>query len=435
MKPIHFNSRRCAGRARLAGGVALCLVALAAVGCDTLDRALEVEAPELIPAERTNDPATASLLIEGTLADFDCAFGSYIVIGGLVTDEFVEASALANRWPYDRRDVGSSEPRYGTFTCQGLGVYVPLSTARFTADDVLNKLEGWTDEQVDDRTSLISIAAAYSGYSHVLLGEGFCSGVLLDSTLAPGGEVPPEALFERAAERFTRAIAAAQSAGNDTILSMAYVGRARALLNLGRYADAAADARLVPAGFVVNATASNTSTRRQNRVYVQNQLFDIVSVGPEYRGLSFGGVADPRVDVVETDDVGLDGVTVIWAQTKYTSESSSMPIATWEEAQLIIAEAELQDGDLVAAVEAINRLHEGAGLPPFSSTNSAEIMQHLIEERRRELFVESHRLYDVNRFGIALDPPPGTQYPKSGLYGDTKCLPLPDIERANNPNI
>lgn len=430
MKPTYSHRGNRTPGGSVSGRLTLCLLILALAACDALDRALDVEAPRDIPAETTNDPAAASLLVEGMLADFDCAFGSYIVIGGLITDEFIEASALANRWPYDRRDVGPSEPRYGTFGCEGLGVYVPVSTARFTADDALANLEGWTDEEVANRTSLISIAATYSGYSHILLGEGFCS-----AAIDLGPELMPAQIFELAEQKFTRAIEAAQAAGNDTILSMARVGRARARLNLGNYAEAAADARLVPEGFVAYATASNTSPRRQNRIYVQNDLADIVSVGPEYRDLTFGGVPDPRVEVVETDDTGADGVTVIFAATKYSDFSSPMPIATWEEAQLIIAEAELEAGNPQAAADIINVLHERAGLPAFSSSDHTEIMQHIIEERRRELFLESHRLWDVNRFGIQLDPPPGTQYPKSGLYGDTKCLPLPDIERRNNPNL
>lgn len=410
--------------------LSLCLMIVTLAGCDWLDRALDVEAPEQIPAGDMSDPARAGLLVEGALADFDCALGSYIVIGGLMTDELIEASALANRWPYDRRDVQPTEPRYATFSCQNLGVYVPVSIARFTADDTLEKLEGWTDDEVANRTSLISTMAAYSGYSHTLLGEGFCS-----AAIDLGPELTPAQVFERAEERFTRALEAAEATGSDETAHMARVGRARVRINLGRPAEAAADARLVPEGFAVFATASNSSTRRQNRIYVQNQLASIVSVGPEYRDLSVDGVPDPRVGVVETDETGIDGFTTIFAQTKYTSEASSIRIASWEEAQLIIAEAELEAGNVQPAVNIINGLRANAGLPEFSGNDQEEVRDQVIEERRRELFLESHRLHDVNRFGIELDPPPGTPYSKGGLYGSDTCLPLPNVERANNPNL
>ncbi|MBA4157975.1 MAG: RagB/SusD family nutrient uptake outer membrane protein [Gemmatimonadetes bacterium] len=430
MKPTSTHTRGGVFGGSIRRQITLCLLIPALAACDALDRALNVETPSTIPAALADNPAAASLLVQGMLADFDCAFGSYIVIGGLVTDELIEASALANRWPYDRRDVQPSDIRYGTFSCENLGVYVPVSTARFTADDALAKLERWTDAEVANRTSLVSTAAAYSGYSHILLGEGFCS-----AAIDTGPELTPAQIFGLAEQKFTRAIEAAQAAGSDSIRHMALVGRARARLNLGNYADAAADAMLVPQGFTAFASASNASTRRQNRIFTQNRLGTIVSVGPEYRDIQFNGVPDPRVVVTQSGRNGADGFTPMWEQNKYTSEGSPIVIASWKEARLIVAEAALRGGNPQAAVEIINVLHARAGLPAFSSSNPDEIMAQIIEERRRELFLESHRLWDVNRFGINLDPPAGTPYVKGGLYGNTTCLPLPNVERANNPNI
>lgn len=409
-------------------GLAPFLLLASLTACEDL---LEVEAPSRIPAGDLDNPTSIPLLLSGAISDFECAFGSYVVVGGLITDELIDATPTASRWPYDQRDVEPDDSRYAAFGCEAIGVYRPISTARFTADNVLAKLDSLSEGEVENRTELIATAAAYSGYSHILLGEGFCSAAIDLSK-----ELTPAEIFGRAEEKFTRAIEAAQASGNDEILNMALVGRARARLNLGRTADAAADARLVPEGFEKVATASNTSGRRQNRVYAQNLGSpEQVSVGPEYRDLAFAGIPDPRVEVVNTGANGFDGSTIIFAQTKYDDFSSPIPIATWEEAQLIIAEAELEAGSPQAAVEIINTLHERAGLPAFSSTDPQEIMAQIIEERKRELFLESQRLYDVIRYGIALEPAPGTPYPKGGDYGTTTCLPLPDIERLNNPNL
>jgi hypothetical protein len=42
----------------------------------------------------------------------------------------------------------------------------------------------------------------------------------------------------------------------------------------------------------------------------------------------------------------------------------------------------------------------------------------------------------MRRYGIALNPAAGTAFPGGGgLYGTQSCFPLPDVERANNPNI
>ena len=46
------------------------------------------------------------------------------------------------------------------------------------------------------------------------------------------------------------------------------------------------------------------------------------------------------------------------------------------------------------------------------------------------------RNYDIQRFSIPFNPTVGTSFPiKGGTYGNTTCLPLPDVERFNNPNI
>ena len=92
--------------------------------------------------------------------------------------------------------------------------------------------------------------------------------------------------------------------------------------------------------------------------------------------------------------------------------------------------AEAQGGQ--NAVQAINALRSNAGLPSFSSNDPTVIRDQVIEERRRELFLEGHRLNDVLRLGLPFDT--GLD-PKGRPYGDTTCLPLPESEILNNPNI
>ena len=426
MKHNARENGRARGRRALRGALWLA-VALAVGACDSL---LDVEAPSRIPATALDDPATASLLLSGAIGDFECALQSYVVMGGLVGEELVDATQTADRWPYDRRSVEPSDRRYGEFACTALGVYNPLSTARWTAENVLAKLQGWTDAQVPNRAVAMATAAAYSGYSHLLLGEAFCSGVLLDAGLQGGGEVPRADVLRRAVARFDEAVQGAQAAGSADILNMALVGRARAKLNLGDKAGAAADARRVAASYAKVITASTTAARRENRVVEQNNNSQAVTVGPTYRNLTFGGVADPRVRVTDTGRNATDG-NRIWVQNKYATLATGIPLATWDEAQLIIAEVE--GGQ--SAVNIINMFHTRAGLPAFSSTDPAAIQRQVIEERRRELFLEGHHLGDVIRYDLALTPATGTPFSKGGTYGSTTCLPLPNIEKLNNPNI
>ena len=42
----------------------------------------------------------------------------------------------------------------------------------------------------------------------------------------------------------------------------------------------------------------------------------------------------------------------------------------------------------------------------------------------------------MQRFNVPFNPAVGVAFPnKGGTYGNTRCLPLPDVERFNNPNI
>jgi hypothetical protein len=364
--------------------------------------------------------------VAGAVGDFECALGAYIVAGGLISGELADASETASRWSYDRRTINPAESHFSTFPCVSIGVYTPLSTARWTADNALTKLEGWTDEEVPGRQALLAKAAAFAGYSLLLLGEGFC-----EAAIDNGPAMESVELFAAAEERFTKAITAAQAAGDNDLLNLAYVGRARSRLNRLDRAGAMADAALVPDGFVYLATADGTRDRRNNRVFAQNIAGRVVTVGSAYRNLTFAGVPDPRVAVVDSNQAAADQDTPWFVQTKYTDIASPIPMASWEEAQLIIAEA--TGGDV--AVGIINVLHDRAGLPHYTPSAEAPIESQIVVERSRELFLEGQHLFDARRFGIQFVPDVGTPYPKGGSYGTLRCMPLPDVERLNNPNI
>jgi hypothetical protein len=198
-------------------------------------------------------------------------------------------------------------------------------------------------------------------------------------------------------------------------------------------ADAATDARLVPSGFVKNAGYSTASARRQNAVHV-DQLGNVWVIDPQYRNVRFQGVLDPRIKIVNTGRV-VAGVNIqVWSQTKYPARDTPIPIARYNEAQLIVAEAEVAAGNLQAAVTIIKALHTAASLPDFNSTDATEIRNQIIYERAAELFLEGHRFGDIRRYNLPLIPAPGTPHHTGGTYQNARCFPLPGIELDNNPN-
>jgi len=409
-----------------------CLGSLAgAVACDT--NLLEQDAPSRVSADILDNPTNATLLVNGAISDVECALAAYIVAGGLVGDELLDAQLSSAGFDYDRRTMAATGGSYATNQCestQAVGLYTPISVARFQADDATRRLEAWTDAQVANRTTLIATAAAYAGYSLVLLGEGMCS-----AAIDLGPELTPAQILALAEARFTRALDAATQGGNPAMRDLALVGRARARLGLGKKADARTDALLVPDGFVRNATYSGVVARRENRVFTQLYRDNYASVDVAFRDLEFGGVADPRVAVTNSGTRGQDGSTPVWRAAKYPAIGTPIAIGRWAEAQLIIAEVD-RTTNLQSAVSIINVLHTRAGLPAFSSNDPNQVLYQIIDERRRELFLEGHRLGDIIRFHLPLVPVPGTPFPKAGgAYGSQLCFPLPDIERLNNPNL
>jgi starch-binding outer membrane protein, SusD/RagB family len=402
-------------------------------GCDGI---LSVEAPGVVDASDLGDPRNASFLVSGTISDFDCALGAYIVNQGVLGNELQDASVTAARFSLDQRTITETAP-YGVNACSGNppGIYRPLATARWSADNALTSLDGWSDAEVSNRTRLIGQAAAYSGYSHLLLGEGFCTVVITEE----GPEVQPAQAFEAAVARFTRAIESSRVAGDRATEAMALLGRARTHLNLGNGSQAAADARAalqVNAQFQAVSTASSASARRWNRV--GDEFFGgRITVAPLFRGLTVGGQPDTRVNVINTNTLGQDSQTPVWLVTKYggaraaSLRDTSLPIATWREAHLIIAEVE--GGQ--EAVSRINVLRSHHGLPTYAGGTAAEIAQQVRVERSRELYLEGHHLNDLRRFNLPQVPAPGTAYRQGGIYGSANCFPLPEVERNANPNV
>src|SRR4029450_339790 len=107
-------------------------------GCGVADRLLSVEPQDRVPASPLeSSPANAQLLVNGAIADFDCAFGAYVVMGGLIGEELDEARSIIDRKPYDQRVHTSKDRRYAVSRCDSIGVYTPLQTARVSAERVL----------------------------------------------------------------------------------------------------------------------------------------------------------------------------------------------------------------------------------------------------------------------------------------------------------
>jgi starch-binding outer membrane protein, SusD/RagB family len=398
------------------------LLVIGLAGCDSL---LDVSNPASVDAVDLDNPSLAETLFNGALGRFECAYVNQIIVVSLLSEELINSSNWAPIRPYALRtqDIesttgGCPEGR----TSNATGAYSVLQQARFLAEDGAARIEAFDDAQVPGKEEMLGWMEGYAGYATILLGEGWCE------MAYDGGPLETrEASFGRAEALFTSALARAQAINNAEMRNTALVGRARARLNKGDLTGAASDAEQVTEGFVRNAEYATVSGGRENRIANYHNLNRFVTVNwMEYGDLTIDGEPDSRVPVEDTGGLGQSGNVPFWEQLKYSGPGSPIPIASWEEAQLIIAEARPDE-----AAAAINRLRSAQGLPEYTPSGEGHIAD-VLEERRRQLFLEGHRHNDMLRHDLPF--PTGANH-MGEFRGDLTCLPLPLQERENNQNI
>jgi hypothetical protein len=407
---------------------------MVAAGCGSLT---ETSASQVL-ASNLFVPSSATLLANGVIADFECAYADYATASGIVSDEMGDAQLFALGWDYDRRTMTRSSPILD-YACapignnpgsqQNPGVWLPLSTARFDGDTLLSLLNVWTTGQVPNRVQLIGQTAAYTAYTLTLLGETMCAGAI-----DGGPQITPDSLLGLAEAHYNVAIPAATAANDTLSLNMALLGRARERLDRGQPVNAAIDAERIPQGFLKVATYDGSSTRRENRLFTVMWRDFFYTIDVPFHHFMTAGMPDPRVVVDSSGILGQDEVTQIWQAQKDPTISTSIPIAHWSEAQLIIAEADNDAGNSSGAIAIINTLHTLAGLPPYTgSTTSDSVQAAIVHERAAELFLEGHRLADMIRYGqtlIPLYPAAGVPFKDGGVFGTQLCFPLPIVENG-----
>jgi hypothetical protein len=391
------------------------LLTLTLVGCQGV---LDVEQPGRIPAERLDDPLLARALVNGVIGDVECAWDGYMGAAAWISDQYEPLPFNIFTQNLAKRNVGAADKVVNESTCDDplpFGTYIPLQIARVQAEDAVRRLETWTDQQVGSRRALQAKVRAYGAYAYLALGEGFDS-----VTFGDGRRLPPDSALARAENWFSQAI---QSATNDSILNLARVGRARVRLDRRDLAGAAADAALVPPGFRLMVSRGTEAVRRNNQLVASQGL---ATIAQAYRALTVQGVPDPRVPVTgpQPNSQGLP----VFITTKYAGLSSPHRLASYKEAQYILAEA--VGGQ--TAVGIINALRDSLSLPRFAGGTPAQILAQILEERAREFFAEgSIRYNDLLRHNLAwktgVDPILGD------AYGTTRRFPMPRNEILGIP--
>lgn len=425
-------------------------------GCDT-EKILEVRDPDVVLPENLSGPAAIPTIYGGALGDFAVAYNSgtgdaQVSTVGLMTDEFFHSGTFPTRQEFERRQ---SQEQNGTLT----GVFRNLHRARRATENAAEFIKANSPNPSGDAR----IAEMYSlaGFTYIFAAENYCSGMPYSKAeggeLQYGGPLTTNQSLDIAIQHFDSALAYATSSGSATQERLARVGKARALLNKGDFAAAAATVASVPTSFVYRIMHSIQSARQENSLhslqFVQRRWSLAHNEG--INGLGFrakDGIGpgtnpaqgDPRIPWglgSARGQIGFDQSSPLFDQFKYPARNAPTPLADGVEARLIEAENQLKTNNPTAWLAILNGLRATVpGLGPLTDPGSeaARVDLHF-KERAFWLFATAHRLGDLRRlvrqYGRNSESVfPTGPYFKGGSYGTDVNLPIPFDER-NNPQF
>lgn len=487
MNPLYrVKGLRALPRLVIAAAMALPLAA-----CNT-DELVAVTDPERLRPEDLTGLAAVPALVNGATRQFA---GGYSGFGG---DAFLSSSAvITDEWYYGDTFTTRQAADQRTLQPAVLGnisdaAYARLHQARLNARRAYAVVEEFTTAATaaSDNATQAQLRAI-EGYTYVTLSEGWCGGV-------PFSRIPDTGPLDPGAIEFGAALSTNQM--NDTAVvrfnqgladnpsnNLAAVGKGRALLNLGRYADAAAAVAAVPTTFVFFIEHSPNSGDQNNPVFSlqSNGRYGIANLegadapsgttrpdaptsgtaappttaaGAE--GLPFRGLQDPRIPHKNRPNCFTASVRC-WMNNNYPDLESDVPLASGIEARLIEAEAAFQAGDFTTMMTRLNDLRANAsarltqlypravqtfpaiGVPslaPLTDPGTTEGRRNMIfQERALWLYNTGHRQGDLRRlvrvYGLPVASvwPTGTHF-RGGSFGTDVAYPVP-FDEENNPSF
>jgi starch-binding outer membrane protein, SusD/RagB family len=425
---------RTAGFARRAA--ATCVVASLAA-CASLT---DVKAPSIIQPADVNNPLGAQARYAGAMVQFTSSWISATSASALLTDEW-----LTSNLPGNGADLDADARRLPEGGVNFSNTpYPSAQIARRNLLDALDAMRTYAPQP----TSRVAELLALLGYNELLMSEMICSGVpltrvLSDGTVQYGSSLTTVQLLTVALAHFDSALAATDSG---RILNLARIGRARTLLSLGRFSDAATGLGAVPTSFIYNLQTVSTVSGQTNTLATTTTY--TVTDRDGGNGLDYRTANDPRVPTVFLAK-GFDGKTDVYRFAKYSSNAVPIPLATGIEARLIEAEAALQANKNDASTTGtgwlgiLNTLRGSAIAPamaPLADPGSFDARVNLLfRERAFWTYLTGHRLGDLRRLVRQYGRAQNTVFPtgvfKDGApYGNDVNFPIIRTTEAPNPN-
>ncbi len=445
------GSMRFRALARMGSMVAIATGAMTLSSCN-ITELLSVEDPDIINPSNVSSAAGAEAARVGAILRFTNATSggasteSFLMLGGLLTDEWNNGDSFIGRQEIDQRTITPQN----TFLTDASRA---LHRARLSSRIALDLLRQYSLDAPGWQLAELYFVQAYV---ENMAADHFCSGLNF-STVNNGVEEYGAPMTT--AEAYTLALAHADSglalitgttATDVKVRSALQMVRGRILLHLNRPADASSAVAGVLTPFVYQTFHSTGTTSNQVWTYNNSAGRYSVSTAEGTNGLNFATASDPRVPTCQGNDtvcktIGVtkvsrdDLTTPFWVQRTWATQTTTFTVLSGGEARLIEAEAQLRASNPSGALATLNALRATVvGLTPLTDagTEGARVDQ-LFRERAFTLFGRGTRTGDMRRLIRQYNRSANSVFPtgawhKGGAYGTDVNFPLP-LAETNNP--
>jgi tetratricopeptide (TPR) repeat protein len=389
-------------------------ISMISIGCK--DFVQSVEPPiNSVNDDQLNSEDQMNFVITGVKGEMATLLGQLQVNSGGLSDELV----------FDRNIIGATYPSYdeletGKILFNNYNVEVTfssLSRLRLMADTLVVRIGKVTFKDTSLRKKGLFAGNLYGGLARYYLGSYF--GLEQEkggATISSSKFIPSNELYKLSIEKFKNALIYAK---NDWERKLVNSLIARVYLIDGQYSEAETSAKKGLQIGDESFVSLYSSTSPNDWLYAAGNGRTQFALDNRFKTYVD---SDPKeVSRILFDEIlGNDGKTKFLRQQRYPEDKTSLPVITWQENELMLAECYIRRSESGSALSAINNVRSSHTLDIRNATN----IDSIYIERDKELYCTGNRLIDQRRFN------------KWHLQQLTwKYLPIPQTERTRNPNL
>ena len=452
--------------------MAVALVPMLGACSNVTDNLLEATDPDIISPESAQSAEGALAQYNGALSRLKVITagnssvygeGSSWLFGGLLADEWSTSSTFVQNDETDQRSIQINNSTVTNF-------FRYLSRARTSATEAIRGLRKYRETETTRIAEMYFVRA----FAEMQMANDYCNGIPLsdqdeNGAIIYGKPMPGADVYQVAITDADSGLAEIKgtAAGDIAVKNALLLTKARALLGLAKFTEAAAAVAGIATPYSYDVTY--TLTTGDNVLYSQPASSRRYTVGDSLEGRShnllvknaipFYSAKDPRVPVSykigSKNDTTLsqDGsipsrTTTLWAR------STPVAVVNGLDARLIEAEAKLRANDIAGMTTILNDLRKappklgeiqvpltGTGsLAPLTAPATQDAAINLFfREKAFWEFGRGFRLGDLRRLVRQYNRPVDQVFPvgehyRGGNYGPDVNLPVPQQEE-NNPEL